>query len=167
MRSHNREIKLLPALPDAWPEGEVTGIRVRGDFTLDIEWSAGKLTEAAVMAGRNVTGDSIEMVYTGMKKIIRLKAGQSIRLSASDFRESAGDRATKSTTNTPDEIIEYKTVGGVSLSLHVFYPPNHSRENKTPAIMFFHGGGWKNGHPSAFYRQSAHLASRGMVAIMR
>jgi acetyl esterase/lipase len=65
----------------------------------------------------------------------------------------------------PDSIIEYKIIGDVSLSLHIFNPPNHLKSNKTPAIVFFHGGGWKSGDASAFYRQSAYLASRGMVAI--
>ncbi len=65
----------------------------------------------------------------------------------------------------PDEVIVYKTIGNVSLSLHIFNPPNHSKDNKTPAIVFFHGGAWNGGAPSHFYRQSAYLAARGMVAI--
>lgn len=65
----------------------------------------------------------------------------------------------------PDQIVEYKQVGDVKLTLHVFNPPEHKASDKAPAIVFFFGGGWKGGAPTHFYPQSKHLASRGMVAI--
>ncbi len=43
-----RIIDLLPALPDAWPEGRVRGMRVRGGAEVDIAWSAGRITEARI-----------------------------------------------------------------------------------------------------------------------
>lgn len=65
----------------------------------------------------------------------------------------------------PDQILEYKQVGGTNLTLHLFNPPKHSASNKTSTIVFFFGGGWLGGTPKQFYPQSRHLALRGMVAI--
>ena len=48
MQSHMGFIHLLPALPDAWEEGNISGICARGGFELGINWKEGKLTEVVV-----------------------------------------------------------------------------------------------------------------------
>lgn len=68
-------------------------------------------------------------------------------------------------TIEPDKKVVYKVIDDTELSLHFFFPENHKSTDKTPVIVFFHGGAWNGGAPSHFYNQSAYLASRGMVAI--
>lgn len=58
----------------------------------------------------------------------------------------------------------YKTVGKHELQLFVDMPKGHKADAKVPAIVFFHGGGFKSGSEIQFERQAKYLAERGMVA---
>lgn len=53
VQSHNGVVHLLPALPKAWPEGLVKGIRARGGLTVTIEWKEGRLLKAVLMSDRD------------------------------------------------------------------------------------------------------------------
>jgi acetyl esterase len=59
----------------------------------------------------------------------------------------------------------YRKIGDVELKIFYFCPPDHKPSDRRPAIVFFFGGGWKNGDPKQFASQAAYLASRGMVAL--
>ena len=48
LQSQANEIHLLPALPDAWPQGSISGLRARGGFEVDIAWRDGKMAQAMV-----------------------------------------------------------------------------------------------------------------------
>ena len=48
LQSQNGEIALLPALPKAWPEGSIHGLRARGAVEVGIEWAAGRATGATL-----------------------------------------------------------------------------------------------------------------------
>jgi alpha-L-fucosidase 2 len=51
LQSYHGELHFLPALPVAWPEGKVTGLRARGGLTVGIEWREGRMTAASIEAG--------------------------------------------------------------------------------------------------------------------
>ena len=78
VQSQTGEIELLPALPRAWADGEVMGLRSRGGFTVDLKWSKGKLTEASI---HNVGGERCKVRYGSRLIELRTAAGQTSKLS--------------------------------------------------------------------------------------
>lgn len=69
LQSHEREICLLPALPDAWVSGYIRGLRVRGGFEVDIYWDKKRLEKAIIYS---VAGERCR-VKTDVPIIVRLE----------------------------------------------------------------------------------------------
>jgi len=68
VQSHRGVIELLPALPAAWPNGSVKGLRVRGGFEVGLAWRDGKLQEATIRSllrneCRIVGGEGVTVTY--------------------------------------------------------------------------------------------------------
>ncbi|WP_206026230.1 alpha/beta hydrolase fold domain-containing protein [Roseimicrobium sp. ORNL1] len=65
----------------------------------------------------------------------------------------------------PTEKKVYKEIGDTKLEIWIWKPEGWKADDKRSAMVFYHGGGWRNGSPNAFSRQSAELVKLGMVAI--
>ena len=76
VQSHEGEINLLPALPAAWPDGSVKGLRARDNFTVDIEWKDGKLAAATV---HSLNGNPCHLRYGNVTRLMTVKAGKSFQ----------------------------------------------------------------------------------------
>jgi alpha-L-fucosidase 2 len=67
-------IQLLPALPRAWPNGSVKGLKARGGFEVDITWQNGKLVGANV---KSLLGKPCRVRYGGKEAPMHVKQGGS------------------------------------------------------------------------------------------
>ena len=77
LQSYDDIITLLPALPTAWKEGSVSGLKAQGNFIVDETWQDGKITSATITSN---AGEPLRVRYAKLKDagyIFRLN-GESI-----------------------------------------------------------------------------------------
>ena len=80
VQSQAGEIELLPALPSAWPAGNISGLRARGGYELDLKWQAGKLTSATL---KNISGNGhVKIRYGSQTTQFNLMRGAAKSLSS-------------------------------------------------------------------------------------
>lgn len=70
-------LQLLPALPGAWKEGEVNGLRARGGFVVDMKWQNGKLVACQL---KSLLGNDLILSYKGKRSQIKTTSGKTIKL---------------------------------------------------------------------------------------
>jgi len=73
MQSHLNAIDILPALPDAIPDGHIRGVRARGGFDLDFEWENGQLVHLKVLSN---AGFPLTIRYGDKKYTVATKKGE-------------------------------------------------------------------------------------------
>lgn len=83
LQSHRRTkdgltiLHILPALPDAWASGRVTGLKARGGYEVDIAWADDKATEIAIHGHKN---SDLVMEVQGKTTTISITAGTTTRI---------------------------------------------------------------------------------------
>ena len=73
LQSHMGFIQFLPALPDAWASGSVSGLRARGNFEVDLTWENGQLKEAVLTSE---AGEPCSLRYGKATLELKTKKGQ-------------------------------------------------------------------------------------------
>jgi alpha-L-fucosidase 2 len=79
LQSQAGEIHLLPALPQAWAEGSVTGLKARGNVTVDMTWKGGKLISATL---QSPVAAQVTVRFNGRAQKVILPAGHAMKLRA-------------------------------------------------------------------------------------
>ncbi|KRD11876.1 alpha-L-fucosidase [Flavobacterium sp. Root901] len=77
VQSDENEIRLLPALPDAWEEGSVKGICARGGFDIEMNWS-NKKPQKVIISSK--TGGKTTLIFGDKKQEIVLKKGENLEV---------------------------------------------------------------------------------------
>jgi hypothetical protein len=77
LQSQEGRIHLLPALPETWKNGVVSGLRARGGFEIDMAWKDGRLVAATIKSSE---GGTSHVYYAGKAIMLKMKRGESVRL---------------------------------------------------------------------------------------
>jgi len=97
LQSHAGEIHLLPALPKAWAEGSVKGLKARGGFVVDMDWNSNRLIAASI---RSEHGGTCRVRSPGGPSNVSASSG------------------TVGFVRLEQDLVELKTVAGETYSFH-------------------------------------------------
>ena len=73
LKNNQAVIELMPAVPEAWKEGHVSGLCARGGYEVSFEWKDGYVRNCTIKAKKAGT---ITLLYNGQQKTVKFKAGQ-------------------------------------------------------------------------------------------
>jgi alpha-L-fucosidase 2 len=88
LQSHVEEegvnvLQLLPAIPAAWANGEVRGLKARGGFEVSMTWKDGALSKCEV---KSLFGNDLKLSYKDKTGTMETKAGRSYSFTAESFK---------------------------------------------------------------------------------
>jgi len=72
LQSQNGVVQILPALPAAWPDGEVSGLKARGNFEVAIKWRGGVAEKIMV---KSLSGVPLNLSYSGNFNSMKTEKG--------------------------------------------------------------------------------------------
>lgn len=98
LQSHHRTLDLLPALPTAWRDGDMRGMRAIGNFEVGLSWRDGSLATASIHSG---SGLPCTVNYPGIAGAI--------------ITDTTGNRVP--VTKLGDNSVRFNTTSGVSYIL--------------------------------------------------
>lgn len=102
--------------------------------------------------------------YDGFTAIIKPVLERTWREVTAEAATGGADADTGRAT-PPGKSFVYKSAGGESQTLEVYFPKDHNPATaRAPALLLFHGGGWSRGGLAQFRAACAYFASRGLVA---
>jgi acetyl esterase/lipase len=64
------------------------------------------------------------------------------------------------------ELVVYKKFDTITLSMKIYYPDDLNENKRVPAMVFFHGGGWKGGGTGQFEPHARYFSQRGIICIL-
>ncbi|HEX3779609.1 MAG TPA: glycoside hydrolase N-terminal domain-containing protein [Pseudonocardiaceae bacterium] len=79
VHSHGGIVRILPALPAAWPTGRARGLRCRGGLAVDIDWQHGELTALTVHRLAGQAGQKVDLGYRDQRVEATVGIGRPVR----------------------------------------------------------------------------------------